>query len=509
MNETGLAGKLICISKKPASVVIALAILLQVCLSLYLSFRLNIWTDEAYSLATTGAGPVRALIGAVTFEMKAPLYFVLLGLWRLAFSSIMAARVLSTLFVAMTLVLILSTVNRYVTKTELSLMAIALAFHPYMIWAASEIRPFALVLMVGSGLQLLFLRGHVEQERAEGKYRWMYVALGAVALYSHYYLGFLLLGNGIALLAIREYRKFLRYVVDMFIVLAAFLPMALYLPYQMSGYGMNHDSSQSLKEGAYIVYKLVHQFLLPVNPGLQPMTETISDWSLRVVIVILPILVFIRLRTLKPANMAILISPAVVAACYLPMVLFTGKDLLQERHAVALFVPLISAAFVTAAAMVRKGGVAAWAAISLVFYIPYLFLQYAPMAKHGDSIRVAMYIMERERPGQAILFFPPEPVLPFKHYYRGENTVIALPGMPSLERYDVSSFVLHDEREIETALEGHDVDNGIWVVTKAYCGYLGVDFNCDLFENYLDEHYIVKTDHGFATRVQVRLLVPK
>lgn len=56
--------------------------ILQLLLTLPLAARLNLWLDEAYSLHTTGGGTLRALDEAIRHELQAPLYFIVLQLWR-------------------------------------------------------------------------------------------------------------------------------------------------------------------------------------------------------------------------------------------------------------------------------------------------------------------------------------------------------------------------------------------------------------------------------------------
>ncbi len=64
----------------PPFAVIALGANLLV--TLPLAWLLNIWQDEAYTLQTTSNGVAYAFHQALSFEQNAPLYFVLISLWR-------------------------------------------------------------------------------------------------------------------------------------------------------------------------------------------------------------------------------------------------------------------------------------------------------------------------------------------------------------------------------------------------------------------------------------------
>ena len=52
-------------------------------LTLPLAWKLNLWIDEASSLATSGKTLLFAVRQAFSYELQAPLYFALLNLWRI------------------------------------------------------------------------------------------------------------------------------------------------------------------------------------------------------------------------------------------------------------------------------------------------------------------------------------------------------------------------------------------------------------------------------------------
>src|SRR5262249_53448815 len=59
-----------------AMVVVYLAV------TVWLSWELNVWRDEMYSLHTTEGSVVRAARQAIDFELQPPVYFALLAAWR-------------------------------------------------------------------------------------------------------------------------------------------------------------------------------------------------------------------------------------------------------------------------------------------------------------------------------------------------------------------------------------------------------------------------------------------
>ncbi|HVA37720.1 MAG TPA: hypothetical protein VNJ51_08905, partial [Candidatus Dormibacteraeota bacterium] len=78
------------------------AVAAQLLLTVPLAFALNIGKDDAYTLASTGQGAAYALHQAIFFEQNAPLYFVVMSLWRAIDGSAPFARLFSVLCAAAT-----------------------------------------------------------------------------------------------------------------------------------------------------------------------------------------------------------------------------------------------------------------------------------------------------------------------------------------------------------------------------------------------------------------------
>jgi hypothetical protein len=123
---------------------------------------------------------------------------------------------------------------------------------------------------------------------------------------------------------------------------------------------------------------------------------------------------------------------------------------------------------------------------------------------------VADYIGEHEEPGDNILIFTSEAALPFAYYYSGSGSVIPLPYPEDFAIYDPNEFVLHGEEEIWEALDGIDLSR-LWLVTDREpdeCSYMNVQFNCDILEAFVEEHFTVEMDRSFF-RNRARLLARK
>src|SRR5262249_37948098 len=151
-----------------------LPIAFTLCLTLVLGASLNVWHDEAFSLHTTDRGPLDAIRQAITFELQPPLYFLLLNLWRHLDSSVFCARLFSILCVALTLALMTRIASNLFPSIHPLWFGTFLAANQFVIWAAVEIRCYALVLCLSAGLFACFLEAYIE-ERSRKSSRWCYV----------------------------------------------------------------------------------------------------------------------------------------------------------------------------------------------------------------------------------------------------------------------------------------------------------------------------------------------
>src|SRR5215213_6298783 len=73
-------------------------ILAHLAVTLPLAYFLNVWMDEASTLYTTQNGFFQTFQNVFADEKQAPLYFLLLSLWRELNGSIFFARALSIVF---------------------------------------------------------------------------------------------------------------------------------------------------------------------------------------------------------------------------------------------------------------------------------------------------------------------------------------------------------------------------------------------------------------------------
>lgn len=478
-------------------------LLAHLALTATLAVVLDVWLDEAFSLHTSGGSLARAWRDAIGFELQPPLYFVLLCAWRSLGSSILWARLLSVACVGVAVWLMPSISRRYWPSAPPALLTALVAFNPFTVWAAVEIRLYALALLLSAVLLLCFHDGYLG-ERPVARPRVIHAVAGLMALYTQYYLGLLLAAGALALAAARRWKSLRDYVLHMAAVGLLFSPMLLVVPHQLSAHTGTVATRLSLRYAARVVAWRVPHYLLPAGAAPE-----IGQWIVFVVFFLLLAVVgfrALRSRDWSAAEVAILALTASVAAAFYVVLHITGEELFSEKHTIALFLPVILSVGVLVLRGVGTSGLLAWLAAAAVFYGATLVDRYRPLAKEGDVARVASRIMAEERPGQPILVFNAQGAVPLPLYYHGPNRIVAVPHAMDFRTFDPRDFVLHDEAEIWAALGGRlNRGESLWLVTQGPRRYLDVSFGTDILEDVVSREFDVIEDARFF-KARLRLL---
>jgi hypothetical protein len=475
---------------------------LHLCLTLPLAWGLNAWIDEASSLETTRHGVAHAASRAVTYELQAPLYFASLAAWRTVNGSIFHARLFSVIAAALALWAVARIARRYLPKIHPGWVVALVAFNPFTVWAATEIRVYALALLLGALLLVLFYDGYVSDSPSR-RARRGYALIALAALYTYYYLGFLLLAHGAALVALRRWRAARDFLLWMAAVGAGFAPLLAMIPGQMAGH-TGETGRQSLSAGLRLLSWRMQEQVLPV--GWLPL-EAWRRGALFGLGLIALALVWRRGRRLAtPANVVIWVSAAVAASCLLAAYVFTSASFLEARHTTVLFLPLTLTVCALLAQADRRDLFAGWAAAALCFSAASLAATYQRPAKTGDWKRVAAHLMSAEERGQPILVFQPISAAPLAHYYAGVNRLVPVPQAEEFQTFNSTSSLLTGEAQLHRLLaETPGGGEVVWLVTDEMCRSVNLDLNCGVLESFVGRYYDVVASRSFF-RSKVRLL---
>jgi len=489
--------------------------------ALPLAFVLPIWIDEAYSLRTTAHSLAESLRLGVTFEQQAPLYFGVLSLWRTIDPSPEFARLLSILLTTATLFVAARISHRLFPNISDAYLPAIIALQPVFLYAALEIRVYALAIFVSSVLVLLFARSFLGGAKGrEGLVAFALVA--SLALYTQYYLGFLLGALGIGLVVLGRFHEARRYLASLGLAGLIASPILLWLPRQLGGAAGAIPLRFSGRESVRFVFGLID---LPILPALQPWAEALGSpaftrtlyWTVRLApwVVVACVLILRRNRAAPLQILSVALWWTVLIACAAEL---SAVGALLGRHLVGpiyySFPVLLPAALAVASllALIESPRVRVLCLLALLVSNGSLALQqYRPLAKHGDSRRVAEYIMSREQLSEPIVVFTNEDALVLETYYHGINDLIPIPRPVPLDTYDLRNLAITSEQEIEAMIRRDDPKfDRLWLVTKPtekhLSTFLGIALKQNVLRDYVDRHYEVIEEQSFYGGVVVSLM---
>lgn len=496
-------------ASKGTWIVVLAIVVLHAAIGTWLACTLNVWLDEAFSLETTGSGLGVAFRRAIDFEMQPPAYFTLLAGWRSLADGFAFARMLSVLCTASALVLTARLWRRLCPTVAPGWVVAVLAFHPFTIYAAIEIRLYALAMLLSVILLDLYFANYFDDGRASRSGRAQFTAASVAALWTQFYLGFLLATLGGVLVVRRRWRAVGAYLAAMVVAAVALVPFVPGVTGQLEGHTHGVDERFGIVEQAKFVYQRLAYYALPRE------TESPRPVKLARDAAVLAVSGYLALRLARRGRRPRLsdrtqalgwIVAGLMASFVIAVVVTRTQDLVLVRHTVAVFVPTVLLTFLVAAEIGGRRTVVATAAVVLAFEAADLATVYLPHpAKRGDWIAVARYIEAREKPGEPILVFRAPTELPLAIHYRGVNPIVPVPRANDRDHWVLEDAQLHSTDEVNAflaTLPGQP--RALWLVTDTIWSTMGVSFGHDILDRALEQSFVVKDERSFfASRVRL------
>jgi len=462
----------------------------------FLAQALNIWQDEAYSLHTTGSGIVNAWTQGIVFEAQAPLYFVLLALWRTLNASATYARLLSLVFSLVTLYATWDFARRYL-RVAPSIVLTAVAFNPFTVWAAVEVRPYAASIAFSAVLLLLFFRGFIDSQPRQLA-RIAFVVFAVAGTYTMYYVASLVLACGVALLALRRRRAFFEYVAGSIAYGITLIPLAYVIPLQFHAYDA---FAAAFRIPGYVMATVLVEYPFPHDWIGTWAHLPVQNAAYFAILAIPAGVVAASTRALSVTAKALIAIVATLFAFYTAVIAIAHIHVLIPRHSLVILVPLIALVFAVIGDVLpsrRRIAITWYASVFTCFSLLSYWHTYHNLSKTGDWERVAEFVFREAGSADAIAMFDAEAELPFRYYYRGNNPVQAIPHPESFTAFDEAAFVLHSERDVALSLgkiaEQHP---RVWLVESNVCARQSAFFGCDYLTSYIKRHFRVLSTTTF------------
>jgi hypothetical protein len=474
-------------------------------ISVPLAYVLNIRFDEAFTLNTTLKGPVEAAKQAIGFGQQAPLYFVLISLWRSVDSSIFFARLFSVLCFPLIVWIAAEVSKRYLKDVSPFVAAAIVLVHQQVVWNSLDIRLYAVMTLL-AGLQLvLFHDAYLADARSKTARIW-YVVVAIVSLYTQYYLGFQLFALSIALLATARWRALRDYLLDMTLAGVAFLPMVyIVVSGQMGAVTDQVDAPISLPAVVNAVYQRAIPLMLSVNVIEH---EFLKRWLARVAVAAVALLFGWRLlKDRRREDVALAAALVIPFGFYVAALAAVGDQLVHMRHVSPLIYPLVLVPLAAFSMLRVKAVVYGWFFLVVGLNVGFLYVNYRDLAKPGDFGRVGAFLMQNETANQPVLVFHADAVLPLRYYYHGQNALVPLPQENPTDVWNPRNNVLRSEEQIIGRIDSQPGNpSHFWLVDDGWCAHGTIKFNCDMLENVVEKMFVVEREESFLPPVTVRLL---
>jgi uncharacterized membrane protein len=483
---------------------IILPILIHLAIVIPLAASLNVWIDEVHTLNTIKGPLTHTLDRAIGFEMQTPLYFIIMNFWAKLGSSIFFLRTFSILCTALSVWLASRISKSLFSEPHHGWLALAVAVNPYTIWAATEMRLYAFLVLLSAALLWTFVRGFLSDgPTAKGK-RIGFFIFSVLALYTQYYAAFLLVALFIGLLVMKGWAAVKKLAGWLALTAFSALPLLVAAITQMTQHRQIIVVNNSI-----LNYLSVGTRFLRYPLRLEWMPSMLNMLVYGVCAAGLLALMTKYRQNLRDEHLLTGTLIFVVTAFFLTAMLFVNHELVNTTHTTVLFLPSLllptAALSIVPSTRRRTSAIALLSAMLLANGI-YMVGEYSPMAKFGDSRRVATYIAGNEESGQPILVFIAELALPLEYYYSGTNRIIPIPDKVPDTSYDLNYFALKSTQDIAMAIEREGLHpESFWVVSWGLCKYLGVDYHCEILEEFIREAFTVEDDKAFF-HSRVRLI---
>lgn len=481
---------------------VLLVVALHLVLALCLGFTLNIWADESCSLATTGGNLRFAVHQSVNFEWQPPGYFVILWIWRQISDSIFWARALSAFCTALTVILFFFLSRRLASEYAIwpYLATIVLAFHPYTVFAALELRLYGMGLLLSVVQFDLFWRSYIDDQKS---WRWWYVAVSVLSLYVNILLGLTLVAQNILLWSSLRTKAALYHLSSLVIAGVVYVPMFLLQIRSLIEKDIPIDNLGFAKAFKFVVGTLAYNLApmpridstLMLRSGLAITLVAIGSWTIR-----------LYWRQIAMRHRAVWSYLLAVAFLFVLFLVATNLRTNPRYTYPIVIASLLAWGQLTDLIRNQSLVAAVWIA-SQICCFGTLTHTYSPLCKTGDWIRVSRFLESHEKADQPIVVFLSEVDTIMRHYYRGRNTIVPVPGVQRMDRFRYADFDIPSEQTVRDLLDPllKQVD-GCWLVTyESAIENAPHRYHQEYLYSYLDKEFDVVESAGFVDSKVSRL----
>ena len=485
---------------KPRNIVFGITILL-ILLFLLIAQKYKISIDEINSLETTSIPLGRVYHQAMDFENQAPLYFLSLKLWRFIDGSVFHAQLLSLIFSIAGLITLYKLLSLFVPQRTAAFLSLLFVLNPFFLTSSFIIRNISFTIFLSLLLLYSFFKVFYNDKKGPVPFV-LFSLLSAFALYSHYYLGFLLLSLGITLLIQRKFSAFISFILCMFFPLISLIPIILDIQKQTNTYADYVFGTPSIKEYIIFLTSRLENFITDYKWLGLSRTYRFAMRVFLIVAFLFPILFFLfkNFKNLNEKNKSMLIIFVLLLFFFSSLFVIFNWDFVMPRHVIPLFVLLILVVMLFSNESHKKTSKISLYFLFLIIYLV-SFLNINKFNVHNGYKDAAGYLAENYDKNDIIIAYP-EAVGRVLKYYSPQNFP-AIEMMPLThdyrESYNINKWIFHSKSEaIPQILDKTRNAPKIFLLTPPWLTELhGIDFNIEMVDQIFDSLFVKKNTFSY------------
>ena len=394
-------------------------------LLLLLCFKIQLWVDETFTLNTTSGNFFDVVIQSYNFEGQPPVYFILLSLWRDILPNVFFAKLFSVLCIAFS-AFFLYKLAKLLADSECSKwLVVIFLLNPFTVWAALEIRLYALLICFSTISIYFFFQYYLNQKN---KYLYLFLVISLVGLYTQYFFALQIAALAFSILIFKGWKSFFKLCLYLIPVVFLFLPNLLYMPEQLSIIKPRNLVYTTI-ERINIVLHTPQDFMLALQ--LVPFERWIK-WGIKISFFIAILIAYYKLlKNRNSSNYAfqkiinnILIALIILVVLFCVMAAITG--ILYSNKYMAIAFPFFILLFLLLKTFSPINRNLIYSIIS-IYFILLLMSFYRYPVKGYNYKEIGKYVRSIERKNEPILFYSNALSLTFRYYYSGHNPIEPLP----------------------------------------------------------------------------------
>lgn len=457
-----------------------------------LSNSINIFEDEAFSMNTSSHALGKVLAQSYNFEGQPPVYFVLLAIWRKINSGILFARFFSIISIAFSAFLLYKTVRLFTDIGNARWLVVIFLLNPYSVWAATEIRTYALLIFLSSTALFFYIK-YIISNRVRHLYYFLIICL--VGLYTQYFFAFLMVALAGSVLLFKGWKAFFRLCLFCIPVIILFVPNLYHMSTNLSA-AKSVTTDYSLLQRISVVLHTPQNLLLALQIG--PLSVWIR-WVIKIIFVLLVTLAYVityrKYHQQNPDRLKYI--NGIITTCIIVTILFALFNGLigiwwgDKYFAIGFPVFMLVFTLFLAYSLAYKRLIF----VALSFYFIFMLkLNFSPPVKDYDYKSIAGYISAIEHKNEPILCYSDLISLPLAYYYHGVNILAPLPEAPSFDKDYIKN--INDTANLKQTIEKkYGTEKSYLLVSDDNRkNSMHLNMNREMIDNYLSTHYKITLD---------------